>query len=189
MGFFDLFNKRQSSKPIAEAPQEMVVEEPEKVFSHDKETPTPIITIHYGTGMPIDAIYAFISYDYEQDGYQDALVNPSVEYCRAKENIILNQLQHLFKRVSLRYRSEIREIEVKIENAKALFALTSASLLLARKETCMEHISEIDDMMQKVNAKAPEMMIMIDAYRRGFSKGCAAQTANFLNSKNSQDEI
>ncbi len=36
-------------------------------------------------------------------------------------------------------------------------------------------------MIEKVNAKAPEMMTMIESYRRGFTKGCAAQAANFLN--------
>lgn len=140
-----------------------------------------VIAITYGTGMPIDVIYAFIGHDYEQDGYQDALINSSVEYCTAKENIILNELNQLFRRILLRYRGEIREIDVQIENAKSLFALTSASQLEARKETCEEHISEINDMVGKVDSKSPEMMTMIESYRRGFTKGCAAQTANFLN--------
>lgn len=183
MGFFDIFGKKQSPKSVVETSQEVDMTDTEKVFDQEGEKPSPIVTINYGTGMPIDAIYAFINYDYEQDGYQDALVNPSAEYCRTKETIILNQLQHLFRRVLLRYRGEIREMDVKIENAKSLFALTSASLLNARKDTCEEHISEINRMIEKVNSKSPEMMIMIDAYRRGFSKGCAAQTATFLNPK------
>lgn len=54
-------------------------------------------------------------------------------------------------------------------------------MLVARKETCEEHISEINQMIEKLNAKSPEMMTMIESYRRGFTKGCAAQTANFLN--------
>lgn len=140
-----------------------------------------IVSITYGTGMPIDVIYAFISHDYEQDGYQDALVNADVEYCKAKENIILNQLNQLFRRVLLRYTGEIREIEVQIANARQLFALTSASQLEARKFTCEEHISEINEMVDKLKLKAPEMMTMIESYRRGFTKGCAARTASFLN--------
>lgn len=147
----------------------------------EKSKSENVIAIAYGTGMPIDVIYAFIGHNYEQDGYQDALVNSSVEYCTAKENIILNELNQLFRRVLLRYHGEIREIDVQIENAKSLFALTSASQLEARKETCEEHISEINGMIEKVDNKSPEMMTMIESYRRGFTKGCAAQTANFLN--------
>lgn len=149
--------------------------------SEKEKKSNEIITITYGTGMPIDVIYGFIAHNYEQEGYQDALINTSVEYCTAKENIILNELNQLFRRILLRYRGEIRALDVQIENAKSLFALTSASQLSAHKETCEEHISEINEMIEKVNAKAPEMMTMIESYRRGFTKGCAAQTANFLN--------
>lgn len=147
-----------------------------------KEEPSvKMISITYGTGMPIDIIYAFVNHDYEQEGYQDALVNPDAGYCTAKESMIQNQLQQLFRRILLRYRDEIRGIDVQIANAKSLFALTSASMLEARKETCEEHIAEINQMIEKSNAKSPEMMTMIESYRRGFTKGCAAQTANFLN--------
>ncbi len=140
-----------------------------------------IISITYGTGMPIDVIYGFIAHNYEQDGYQDALVNPSAEYCTAKENIILNELNQLFSRILLRYNGDIKEINVQIENARALFALMSVAQLTARRETCEEHIAEIKDMIEKVKAKNPEMMTMIESYRRGFAKGCAAKTADFLN--------
>lgn len=182
MKFFNLFKKTAATSPI---PAEIATSEskpktPETNTSNSGE----IISITYGTGMPIDVIYAFINHDYEQDGYQDALINTDAEYCKAKETIILNKLNQLFRRVLLRYRGEIREIDVQIVNAKSLFALTSASLLEARKETCEEHIAEINQMIEKVNANSPEMMTMIESYRRGFKKGCAAQTANFLNLNN-----
>jgi len=183
MKLFNLFKKSESSANPVEIVSSVssVEEQPVLTSQQDIKDPDNVISIKYGTGMPIDVIYGFIAHNYEQDGYQDALVNTSVEYCTAKENIILNELNQLFRRVLLRYRGEIREIDVQIENAKSLFALTSASQLTAHKETCEEHIIEINDMIEKVNAKAPEMMTMIESYRRGFTKGCAAQTANFLN--------
>lgn len=183
MKLFNLFKKSDTSTNQVEATTSVVSLEEQPVLASNKDgkESNNVISITYGTGMPIDVIYGFIAHNYEQDGYQDALVNSSVEYCTAKENIILNELNQLFRRVLLRYRGEIREIDVQIENAKSLFALTSASQLTAHKETCEEHISEINEMIEKVNAKAPEMMTMIESYRRGFTKGCAAQTANFLN--------
>lgn len=150
--------------------------------SSDIKDSDEFVTIQYGTGMPIDVIYAFIGKDYEQDGYEDALANADAEYCVAKEKMLLNQLTQLFNRILLRYRDDIRRIEVRVANAKSLFALTTSSKLEAQKEICEEHIKEIYKMMEKMNAKSPEMMTMIDSYRRGFTKGCAAQTANFINS-------
>ena len=145
-----------------------------------KKQSEELIAITYGTGMPIDVIYAYIGKDYEPDGYEDALVNPSVEYCKTKESIILNRLQQLFRQVSLTYKGEIRNLEVQIENSKSLFNLTSAAMLEARRDTCKEHITEIQQMLEKLKSNAPEMMTMIDSYRRGFSKGVSAQTASFL---------
>lgn len=169
-------------QPVSETPKEPVPASAETT----KPKPDNIVTIHYGTGMAIDSIYAFISRDYEQDGYQDALVNCAAEYCKGKENIILNSLQQLFSQVLLRYKKDIRLLDVQIENAKSLFSLNYAAILEARKDTCEEHIREINNMKEKLLAKAPEMMIMIESYRRGFSKGCVAQTTNFLSSHHSE---
>lgn len=183
MGLFNLFKKLSPSATAAVDTTVFPVEEQSQLSANAEHNSSEnVISITYGTGMPIDVIYGFIAHNYEHDGYEDALVNSSVEYCTAKENIILNELNQLFHRVLLRYRGEIREIDVQIENARSLFALTSASQLTAHKETCEEHIAEINDMMNKVREKAPEMMTMIESYRRGFTKGCAARTANFLDS-------
>ena len=170
-----------AATPITEPTQEIAPTTESNPAKTDK-----IVTIHYGTGMAIDSIYAFISKDYEQDGYDDALVNCAAEYCKAKENIILNTLQQLFNQVLLRYRNDIRLLDVQIENARALFSLNYASILEAKKGTCEEHIEEINTMKKKLEAKAPEMMTMIESYRRGFSKGCVAQTTNFLNNHPSE---
>ena len=131
---------QKGETPDAVAPQTkapIAAEEPEpKAQAENEPKPAELITIAYGTGMPIDVIYAYIGKDYEPEGYQDALVNSSVEYCKAKENIILNKLQQLFRQVSLAYNGEIRKLNVQIENSKSLFNITSASMLEARRDTC-----------------------------------------------------
>ena len=186
MKLFNIFKrtKPQTLANPAELGDSVGIDSP-TLSSTNNSSNEEIITIQYGTCMPIDVIYDFINHDYEQDGYEDALINSDAEYCLAKEKIILNKLNQLFSRVLLRYRGDIRNIDVQIANAKSLFALTSASMLDARKETCIEHINEINEMIEKVQAKSPDMMTMIESYRRGFMKGCAAQTATFL-SPNSQ---
>lgn len=196
MSIFSFFNKQ--TQPVAtatDAPNPVFettsVEATPEPKSASEPNPSPInaakiVTIHYGTGMAIDSIYAFISRDYEQDGYDDAIVNCAAEYCKAKENIILNTLQQLFNQVLLRYRNDIRLLDVQIENAKSLFSLNYASILEAKKGTCEEHIAEINSMKRKLEENAPEMMTMIESYRRGFSKGCVAQTTNFLRSNTTE---
>lgn len=189
MNIFNIFRKQPTPismmqneiLPIEAVPGNSSVKEPDFMpKSNADEEVKDIITISYGTGMPIDILYASIHHDYEQEGYEDALVNSNAEYCKMKENIILNKLRQLFNQVLLRYRADIRRVDIEITNAKTLFALGTVNILQAHKDTCEEHINEINDMIHKLEAQAPEMMIMIDSYRRGFNKGCTAKTVNFL---------
>ena len=65
--------------------------------------------------MPIDAIYAYIQDDYEQEGYSDAMCNADMAYKESKKEIIKNGLKMLFEQVRLRYESDIRDINVQID--------------------------------------------------------------------------
>ena len=151
--------------------------------SKENEDKKKVITITWGTGMPIDVIFNFIHKNFEEEGFQDALVNCDITYRDAKENIIRNDLEMLFKRLVLKYKSYIRIINVKIGNAQKALALAAASDLEAIKETYEEHLTEIKEMQQQLEVNDPKMTTMIESYRRGFLKGIAANAVNFINNK------
>ena len=140
-----------------------------------------MITITWGTGMPIDVIFNFIHKNFEEDGFQDALVNQDVTYRDAKEKIIRNDLEMLFKRIILRYNNDIRTVNVRIDNAQKALAFAAAADLEAIRETYDEHLAEIRVMQSLLEANDPKMTTMIESYRRGFLKGIAATTVNFIN--------
>lgn len=139
-----------------------------------------VITITWGTGMPIDVIFNFIHKNFEEDGFQDALVNQDITYRETKEKIIRNDLEMLFKRIILRYKNDIRIIDVKIDNARNALALSAASNLEALRETYNEHLAEIRDMQELLKNNDPKMTTMIESYRRGFLKGITASSVNFI---------
>ena len=139
-----------------------------------------LITITWGTGMPIDVIFNFIHKNFEEDGFQDALVNQDIAYRDTKEKIIRNDLEMLFKRIILRYKNDLRIVDVKIDNARKAMALSAASDLEALRETYDEHLAEIREMQDMLEANDPKMMTMIESYRRGFLKGIAATSVNFI---------
>lgn len=181
------------SKRVANNDVESVEIDNVQDVNNDKDAPyEPIdvdekknlITITWGTGLPIDVIYNYIHKDFEEEGYQDALINQDATYRDAKINIILNDLSMLFKRITLRYKTDIRRVKVMIENNRQAFALAAASDLEALLETYNEHLAEISKMENLLAANDPKMMTMIESYRRGFLKGNAAVTINFLNNNN-----
>lgn len=185
--WFGFKPKEEKQMIPVDVPQELSEQKEEKMESTQKEEPSgnkqKIITIKWETGMPIDVIFNFIHKDFEDEGYQDALVNSDLQYREAKEGIIRNDLKMLFKRISLRYKSDIREIEVQMRNAQESYAMSSASLLQARKETYEEHLTEIAEMERLLDANDPKMMTMIESYRRGFLKGISAITLKFINNE------
>ena len=149
----------------------------------DEENKKNLITIAWGTGMPIDIIFNFIHKNFEEEGFQDALVNSDIAYRDAKERIIRNDLEMLFKRISLRYKSDIRVIDFKIDNARKAYALSAAAQLDSRRQTYEEHLAEIEKMQELLYADDPKMTSMIESYRRGFMKGITATTLNFIENK------
>ena len=158
--------------------KENPIEEPK-----DDEGKKNLITITWGTGMPIDVIFNFIHKNYEEEGYQDAIINSDIAYRDTKEKIIRNDLEMLFKRIALRYKNDIREIEFKIDNARKAFALAAAAQLDSLRETYEEHLVEIEKMQEMLEADDPKMTNMIESYRRGFLKGITAATLNFIDNK------
>ena len=186
MALFRLFGTKQVANsdvvPMVTDSQEVENTSNSSLDSEKEEgSKQKIITIKWGTGMPIDVIFNFIHKDFEEEGYQDALVNSDLQYRETKEAIIRNDLKMLFKRISLRYKRDIREINVQIGNAQKVFAEKSASLLQARKDTYEEHLAEIVEMESLLDANDPKMLTMIESYRRGFLKGIAAVTLKFIN--------
>ena len=174
MGLFNFWKKNEASLESSE--NSLSVESNES----NKEN---YITIMWGTGMPIDVIYNFIQKDFEEQGYKDALVNSDLKYRESRENIIKNELKLLFNRILLRYQSDIRDIDVKIKMAEEAYAISSASMLSARKVTFEEHIKEIHRMERLLEENDPEMTTMIESYRRGFLKGIVIQTVEFIENK------
>ena len=185
MALFNWFGKKpveneQIVPEVIELTQEQSNEQDSPKEDEDKKK---VITITWGTGMPIDVIFNFIHKNFEEEGFQDALVNCDITYRDAKEKIIRNDLEMLFKRIVLKYKSDIRMVNVRIDNAQKALALAAASDMAALRETYEEHLTEIQEMQQQLEANDPKMTTMIESYRRGFLKGIAANAVNFINNK------
>ena len=187
MALMKLFGAKPQEKvdmiPILTEEPNVIENEDKAPLEDEKDDTKRIITITWGTGMPIDVIFNFIHKNFEEEGFQDALVNSDITYRDAKERIIRNDLEMLFKRIILKYKSDIRIVSVKIENAQKALALAAASDMAALRETYEEHLAEIQEMQLQLEANDPKMTTMIESYRRGFLKGIAANAVNFINNK------
>ena len=166
-----------TSKETANLPE---IKKEDFVDDSEPEPESIYVTIKYGTGMPIDAIYAYIKDDYEQMGYDDAMCNADIQYKESKKEIIINKLKVLFEQVRLRYKGDIRDIEVYIDTVEAQGITSTASTLKARKETFNEHLRKIDEMKESLVKREKNMLNMVASYQRGFLKGVSAKSESFI---------
>lgn len=188
MKLFKLFSRSSNAETSNDVKETNQNYSGEGVQNDDNNTSSNrVITITWGTGMPIDVIFAFIHRDFEDQGYQDALVNSDLRYREMKEGIIRNDLKMLFRRISLRYQSDIRMLDVQIKNAEDAYAMTSASMMQAQRQTYQEHLGEIAEMETLLTKDDPKMTTMIESYRRGFQKGITAQAIKFIQNSNNKE--
>lgn len=178
MGFLSsIFGKKEQAP---ELPAKELPEVREDIFVDNSEPADEPIVLHYGTKMPIDAIYAYINKDFEQQGYDDAMCNINSAYKDSGVSIIKNGLKRLFKQVRLRYKSDLREIEVQIGIVEQQGLTDTAESLKARKETFLEHMDEMERMEKSLDNNEPQMLSMVDSYERGFLRGLAAKSDALL---------
>ena len=111
MKLFGFLNSR-SAKAVEEnemLPQIEAIEgtndEDTSSIEEGKREASNIVTITYGTGMPIDVIFNFVRKDYENEGYNDALISTDPTYKSTKEGMIRNDLKTLFTQVRLNIRT------------------------------------------------------------------------------------
>lgn len=175
MGLFKrLFGNTEDSNSAVETRQ--LPEIRREDFVDDSEPKEEVYSVAYGTRMPIDAIYAFIDRDYEQLGYDDAMCNADSAYKHSKKEIIKNELKRLFEQVRLRYKSDLRDIEVQIGIVEQQGLINTSASLKARKDTFVEHMDTMTKMEQALDNEEPQMLGMTRSYERGFLKGLAAKS-------------
>lgn len=150
-------------------------------FVDDSDPNEEIIKTEFGTSMPIDAIYAYIEQDYEEQGYTDAMCNADSSYKESKKTIIINGLKRRFQQVNLRYQQDLRTIDVQICIIEEQGMINTASALKARKETYLEHMHTISTMENDLENGDLKILSMIDSYDRGFLRGLAAKSEILLN--------
>ena len=180
MGFFDFFKRKSTGLAETEKGDKLPEVSKEDSVENTNPSDNDILTISFGTGMPIDAIYAYIERDYEEQGYSDSMCNADNSYKEAKKTIIKDGLKRLFSQVRLRYQDDLRKVVVQINIVEQQGMIDTSSLLKARRETFVEHMRTIDEMETLLTKNDPKMLSMIDSYERGFLKGIAAISQTFL---------
>lgn len=179
MGFFRRIGGKNQEPQTPAVSEDLAREDCNPAYNKEG-----IVTIEYGTGYPIDVIYAYIRKDYSSKGYDDAMVNPDASYLEMGKQLIKNKLKSLFDQISLRYKDEIRQLETMIRINETMGLTDTAMHLQTQKEIYTRHLAEIEEMRKGLESGNQQLQLMIGSFEKGFKTGIAAKSVELLYSLN-----
>lgn len=181
MGFLNLFNKKSDngakfsvSLPVfdpAEAKKEIKSVETPVTAPTNKEKP---MTISYATGWPIDVIYGYLCKNYENKGFDDAMLKSDLAFRDLNMNLIKNKILLVFREINLNYDVMKQDLQIRIDNCNAAGLLTTVSELEKTMSTINAHKEELKQLEADFRNNANEASIPLQSYDCGFLRGIAS---------------
>ena len=181
MSIFNFLNKKKEGANIV-VPMMPAINMPEQVFeSNNVEDTTSgsesstknTLTVSYATGWPIDVIYGYLHKNYEEKGFNDAMIKSDLAFRDINMNIIRNKILMVFREVNLNYDVMRKDIETRMETCSAAGLLTTLSDLENQASIISAHKAELEKLEQDFRSNANEASVPLQSYDCGFLRGIA----------------
>lgn len=182
MALFNLFKQKPAKPnlsinlPAEEQPTKKVFEET-KTSSNIEEANTNMtntLKVSYATGWPIDIIYGYLHKNYEEKGYNDAMLNSNLAFRDMNMSIIRNKVLMIFREVNLKYDGMKQELETRIGTCNAAGLLTSVAELEKQMAVINAHKEELFRLETDFSNNANEASVPLMSYECGFLRGVSA---------------
>lgn len=179
MNIFRLFSKNKTDNDTLENTIENVdsiaEDNVDETIENKAESPkTDVISISYGTGLPIDIIYGYMRKNYSEQGFQDAIATPDITFKDINKQIIKNKILVVFQQIKLKYEVMTTEIEQRINSCRNVGLIDTIFQLQHDKDILSHHITEINSLEAKFRNGDFEATSCLQTYEAGFLKGLAA---------------
>lgn len=181
MSIFNFLNKKNEDANMV-VPMMPAINLPEQEFeSNDVENTASgcepstksTLTVSYATGWPIDVIYGYLHKNYEEKGFNDAMVKSDLAFRDINMNIIRNKILMIFREVNLNYDVMRKDIETRMETCSAAGLLTTLSDLENQASIISAHKAELEKLEQDFRSNANEASVPLQSYDCGFLRGIA----------------
>ncbi|ACU57537.1 hypothetical protein [Chitinophaga pinensis] len=122
----------------------------------------------------IDLLFRFLDRNLENQGYEDALINPDITNLNENIASIKNDLHRTIKKVNIFYDSFIREINFHIDSRSRSGMIDTVEELIMKKQIAEDHVQKIQDIEIDAKNGQGDSQGLILSYTRGFKNGLAA---------------
>lgn len=179
MSIFNLFKKESNTVGTILSPvfgqQELPSEQSSEnvTVENDNKPSDKTLTISYATGWPIDVIYGYLHKNYEEKGFNDAMVKGDLAFRDLNIAIIRNKILMVFREINLNYDVMRRDLETRIETCTTAGLLTTLAELEKQIAIINAHKAELAQLEQDFRNNANEASVPLQSYDCGFLRGIA----------------
>lgn len=177
MNIFSFLNKKNESNNAAVTmlpvvnEQEMEESAPvENVGTTGSDSKT--LTVSYATGWPIDIIYGYLHKNYEEKGFNDAMVKSDLTFRDMNMGIIRNKILMVFREINLTYDVMRGDLETRISTCSVAGLLTTISELEKQMAIITTHKQELEQLEREFKAD-DQTSVPLQSYNCGFLRGIA----------------
>ena len=180
MGIFNFFSKKHEDNsavlttlPVADqlSSEEEVVTNPQSANGGTEEKKP--LTVSYATGWPIDVIYGYLHKNYEEKGFEDAMLRNDLAFRDMNMGIIRNKILMVFREINLNYDVMKSDLESRIDTCRAAGLLTTVSDIEKSMTIIKTHKEELRQLEEDFRSNANEASIPLKSYDCGFLRGVA----------------
>lgn len=180
MGIFSYFTKKRENGPaiVATLPVVDQLTSEEEVVTNSQtanegtEEKKPL-TVSYATGWPIDVIYGYLHKNYEEKGFEDAMLRNDLAFRDMNMGIIRNKILMAFREINLNYDVMKSDLESRIYTCRAAGLLTTVSEIEMSMTIIKTHKEELRQLEEDFKNNANEASIPLKSYDCGFLRGIA----------------
>jgi hypothetical protein len=194
MGIFNIFTKKNvngaamvATLPVVDnlnADATDVVQQSDNEPKDEKP-----LKISYATGWPIDVIYGYLHKNYEEKGFNDAMLRYDLKFRDMNMNIIRNRILMVFREINLNYDVMGSDYKSRIETCSAVGLLTEVSELEKKIIIIKTHKEELRQLEADFRNDSNEASIPLKSYECGFLRGIATIALSGTNKSTSMPEM
>ena len=175
MNIFNLFKKRKSEVLVE---KENISELTKELFIEENDVNE--LEVSESKKYNLDKIYAFASRDFEEKGYDDALINPDNSYSSDNIKLLKYDFHILIKRAFKAYEDYIKDIEFHIQSRENAGLIDTVKLLETMLTKTKDSINEVKEIEEDFNNDTGLIERVSLSYKRGFMRGLAAMSDQIL---------
>lgn len=177
MKLFGFLNKKDGAENTLKVSLPMLEDSTaqESIVSTEtsKEDEKRPLTVSYATGWPIDIVYGYLHKNYEQKGFEDAILKSDLTFRDMNKNIIKNKILMVFREINLNYDVMRQDLQERINTCSAAGLLTTVSQLEKRINLIDSHKEELRCLEENFRNNTNEASIPLQSYECGFLRGVA----------------